>query len=98
MRKKDYELIAGVMQFHIGFESDKDFFGDWTADYSTGFVDGLKRSCEILAEVLEEDNPKFDRQRFLTLCGIEEDLCPKYGEPVLPDEKGNCSLCGLHQA
>src|SRR5438876_7486789 len=21
-------------------------------------------------------------------------VCPKYNEPVLPDEKGNCSLCG----
>lgn len=21
-------------------------------------------------------------------------LCPKYGEEVLPDENGNCSLCG----
>jgi hypothetical protein len=24
--------------------------------------------------------------------------CPKYGDPVLPDEQGNCSLCGQHAA
>lgn len=24
----------------------------------------------------------------------EKGLCPKYLEPVLPDEEGNCSLCG----
>lgn len=27
-----------------------------------------------------------------------EKLCPKYGETVLPDENGNCSLCGEHSA
>lgn len=25
-------------------------------------------------------------------------VCPKYNEVVLPDENGNCSLCGLHKA
>lgn len=25
-------------------------------------------------------------------------LCPEYKEKVLPDEKGNCSLCGKHKA
>jgi hypothetical protein len=28
----------------------------------------------------------------------EEIKCPKYNEKVLPDEKGNCSLCGKHTA
>jgi hypothetical protein len=23
-----------------------------------------------------------------------KELCPKYNEPILPDEQGNCSLCG----
>ncbi|MGH2612130.1 MAG: hypothetical protein ACRDFB_03665 [Rhabdochlamydiaceae bacterium] len=36
-------------------------------------------------------------------CGIEErrqreehndEKCPNYNEPVLPDEEGKCSLCG----
>jgi len=25
-------------------------------------------------------------------------LCPKYGEQVLPDDEGMCSLCGEHEA
>lgn len=37
--------------------------------------------------------------RFLCVTSnMPDDLCPKYGEPVLPDENGNCSLCGLHKA
>ena len=26
------------------------------------------------------------------------ELCPKYNDEVLPDENGNCSLCGKHKA
>lgn len=29
---------------------------------------------------------------------INSKLCPKYNAEVLPDENGNCSLCGLHKA
>lgn len=25
------------------------------------------------------------------------EMCPKYGEQVLPDKDGNCSLCGEHK-
>jgi CRISPR/Cas system-associated protein Cas10 (large subunit of type III CRISPR-Cas system) len=38
------------------------------------------------------------RKRFDTVQNeIENDLCPKYKAQILPDENGNCSLCGeLH--
>jgi hypothetical protein len=26
---------------------------------------------------------------------MSENKCRKYNEPILPDEKGNCSLCGV---
>lgn len=26
------------------------------------------------------------------------DICPIYNDPVLPDENGNCPLCGAHRA
>lgn len=42
-----------------------------------------------LAEHIEEDD---------TLLLEWAGVCPKYREPVLPDEDGNCSLCGLHSA
>lgn len=73
MTKKDYELIAQALGEQIGFESEKDTYGDWTLDYKEGFTDGLKRACEVLAEVLEGDNPKFNRARFLTACGVQND-------------------------
>lgn len=42
-----------------------------------------------LAEHIEEDD---------TLLLEWADVCPTYREAVLPDEEGNCSLCGLHSA
>ena len=32
----------------------------------------------------------------LTVVIEHYDICPKYDEPVLPDEDGRCSLCGQH--
>ena len=29
---------------------------------------------------------------------IPPEICPKYNAQVLPDEDGNCSLCGEHRA
>ena len=29
---------------------------------------------------------------------IPPEICPKYNVQVLPDEDGNCSLCGEHRA
>lgn len=60
LTKKDYELIAGSLQM-----TDK-----WTAKV-------IRRDlfiilCENLANALNRDNPKFDRNRFLTACGIVE--------------------------
>jgi hypothetical protein len=26
----------------------------------------------------------------------DENICPKYNAQILPDEKGDCSLCGVH--
>lgn len=66
MTKKDYELIAGVV---------KDFdqrLGNW--------FNGQERQqrqevhaelAHSMANQLEQDNPKFDRNKFLQACGIE---------------------------
>lgn len=57
MTKKDYELIASVIySLYLGHT-------DWT------------RSCEQVtsrfADKLAENNPKFNRSKFLQACGIE---------------------------
>lgn len=44
---------------------------------------------QSLGEYIQEDD-----MQLLEWAGV----CPKYREAVLPDEEGNCSLCGLHTA
>lgn len=40
---------------------------------------------------LEATNPRY-------FIGDGFPPCPEHGEPVLPDENDNCSLCGKHSA
>lgn len=81
MTKKDYELIAEVI-----FRQNKRY----------PYYNALRiELVNELADALKEDNDRFDKKRFLSACGYEqEDLCPKYHDVILPDEEGNCSLCG----
>jgi predicted oxidoreductase len=55
MTKKDYELIASVIK--------------QTND--NGDLDGAATLAHNFADKLQLTNPLFDRQRFLTACGIE---------------------------
>jgi hypothetical protein len=57
--KKDYELIAGVME-------------RLSADFNNGGEDTVSLSlvAEELATALADTNPRFDRARFLTACGV----------------------------
>lgn len=55
MTKKDYELIARVLSY-----ADQE---NWT--------DHIELIAEEFADELENDNPKFNRDMFLTACGIE---------------------------
>ena len=62
MTKKDYELIAGVLNteytgYKLGWERE-----------------AIRITIIGLAEVFEQDNPKFDRNKFLEACGIKEDV------------------------
>jgi|SanBayMetagenome_1026888.scaffolds.fasta_scaffold01250_23 hypothetical protein len=57
MTRKDYVLIAGVFA-HFGKICDlEETIG---ADLAYKFAD-----------VLEEDNPRFDRHKFLVACGVK---------------------------
>ena len=59
MTKKDYELIAGVM-------------ARLSADFNNGGEDTVSLSlvAQELADVLSTTNPRFDRARFLSACGV----------------------------
>jgi len=59
MTKKDYERIAKAVR--EAWECEKDDF-DRTI--------GVSRVAHILAYSLSNDNPRFDRERFLDACGF----------------------------
>jgi hypothetical protein len=58
LTKKDYELIANVLNnFHNPFDSD----------------DILIHVSRAMANKLENENPLFDRTKFLKACGVTND-------------------------
>ena len=63
MTKKDYVAIAKVISWHV-------------ADYATDDLQdtdhGLGPLIDSLAALFAADNPRFDRARFLTACGIKQ--------------------------
>ena len=56
MTKKDYVKIAQVINFTSAWYP----------------ADKLKELSLNLSEALQADNPRFDRARFLTACGVNE--------------------------
>lgn len=55
MTKKDYIAMAKAL--------------DHSKTYGAGIIH--KRYCQELAEVFARDNPKFNKDKFLTACGVE---------------------------
>jgi hypothetical protein len=66
MTKKDYEAIAKSLVFseHMGLDRTKNL--DWRVGYNTA----INFVANELAVVFEDDNPRFDRDRFLEACGL----------------------------
>lgn len=61
MTKKDYELIAGEISKSV-LNNEDSYQAEMALTY-------LARS---LSTRLAEENPRFDRARFLTACGVTE--------------------------
>ena len=64
MTKKDYVLIAKALQLRTVYDAE-----DMT--YAEGWHAGVSSCIDALADVLQRDNPKFDRARFLAACGVQ---------------------------
>ena len=75
MTKKDYELIAKTLNHAREYEGktpdDKKTILALLDDKKTilALLDVL---ADDLSEELAEENPRFDRNRFLKACGVEE--------------------------
>lgn len=65
IRKQDYELIAEAIRF------SHQSLGNIQFDEC---YKGIERAADILADYLQADNPQFDRDKFLSDCGIETEL------------------------
>lgn len=67
MHKSDYELIAQAIEHEM--------YG-WGQPEVMGIAETLaiKALAEELAERFEANNPKFDRAKFLSACGIETEI------------------------
>lgn len=72
MTKKDYTRIANVINgatilkpyngFDFGLSNEEIFLA--------GSKDQVKHIGRVMADMLAQDNPRFDRARFLKACGI----------------------------
>jgi len=60
MTRKDYVKIAAAIRQHVEANSAE--------SYQTAF----SMIAKSVADVLADDNARFDRQRFLTACGVNE--------------------------
>ena len=70
MTRKDYILIARALQ--DAYTADGDAFK--RRGGGNHFHDGVTASADYLASVLEQDNPRFDRDHFLAVVRGEKAL------------------------
>jgi hypothetical protein len=61
MTRKDYVLIAAAIK--AAYQ---------TFDKPSNHANGARHVAHTLADTLATDNPRFDRDRFLTACGVFE--------------------------
>lgn len=62
MTRKDYVLIAKVINGAVNYE--KDF------NNNTERAEALTLMAHTFSSVLASENPRFDRERFLKACGV----------------------------
>jgi hypothetical protein len=63
MTKKHFEAIARILSNLYGYDMS-------SIDFDAGFNRAIERAAEDLADYFMDENPRFDRQRFLTACGL----------------------------
>lgn len=65
MTRKDYVVLAGVIQ-----DTYAQFNTPGQPDYNSVAGWGVATVALNICDVLAADNPRFDRERFLTACGV----------------------------
>lgn len=70
MTKKDYLLIAGAFK-DAEPKNDSKYISDASIQAEAVHNQWVD-NCNTMAIYLEEENPKFNRERFLKACGIKD--------------------------
>ena len=71
MTKKDYELIAQSLWIARPDWDNTPYEYVMNDIYKTGRLNAWDNTCKTLAQGLEQNNPKFNRSKFLRACGLE---------------------------
>lgn len=66
MTKRDYVAIAQAF-----LAARADITGKEPEECHTDMLDGTSLAAEHIADVMQRDNPRFDKARFLKACGIQ---------------------------
>lgn len=73
MTKKDYIKFAAMLNTHID-NTQKSIGLSTTHDvleYHTARLTEVEAIVRDVADIFQDDNPRFDRDRFLQACGIK---------------------------
>ena len=65
MTRKDYEAVAEVL---AEYRRDVRDFPSEVLDHDIVAIETVNRLAECLAKVFEQDNPRFQRSRFVEAC------------------------------
>ena len=72
MTRKDYEMIASVLSKHIDYYESEAASAN-TAGHGlscASSANALKDLATTFSYELQKTNPRFDKERFLSACGI----------------------------
>lgn len=67
MTKKDYEAIAHA----VYCEKEVSNNARWSTENTTFYRVGVYMLAQRIADIMERDNPRFDRGRFMRACGFD---------------------------
>lgn len=94
MTRKDYEMIAKAVRLAIDYNRQASQRMSASEEYRLAHVDYMVEDGVIatnLATLFQADNPKFDRERFLVACGIDNHI---HNYVIQPDDTTACNSCG----
>lgn len=74
LTRKDYVMLAQAIKLSADYNRTQSERMTASEEYRMSHVDYLVEDQSVainIATLLSEDNPRFDRERFLTACGVK---------------------------